>query len=322
MAKKKPVKKKLSPFQTGSGAEPPKYTISRKVQAILDDPELDSAGLTMRDRAVLVLELGKRLVTQEDETHHMDYLRHADPLVTAGPKTFGWVYDAVTGHLDENIANCPYNWFPAIPFIFSDDPDTVDDACRLVCIHHPGSRKDPILGPKIILGSLVGHLPKGKHLRGAQRKAFHVALAYGIAAVLECGDLRLLPALNAAWDSIDDEVRATLIERFGGRVTELQVEFYLSILERSKPTSTGFELAALHLLHCVKYTHMPIVRFNLTIDRVRFDFGLHKSMEEETVVAETPVRKYLAKIAPRLRALEPRAPNLIAGILDSWQKAA
>lgn len=323
MPKKKPAKKapKVAPFAMFARKEPVAYKISPGVQAILDDPSIDSEDLGLKDRAVLVLELGKRLVTEEDDAHHDDYLRHAGPLVDAGTKAYQWVYDEITEHLDEHISGCPYNWFPAIPFLFATDRDVVDDAARLVCIHHPGHPKDRLLGPGVVLRSLVDHLENGKDLEGEARRRFHVAIAYGVAAVLECGDLRLLPLLNEAWDGLNDEVRATLIERFGGRITELQVEFYLSILERTDQGDEAFELAAAHLSHCVQPRCMPMPRSEVTIDRIRFDFGLHKGLEEETVMAETPVAKHLAKIEPRLRALRPKAPSLIDDILRHWRAA-
>jgi hypothetical protein len=324
--KKSPNLLAKSPFQTAFSGNPiPKYTISKKVQAIVEDPELDSDGLSLKDRAVLVFELGKILVADEDAKFNEHYLRHASPLAEAGGKETQWVYDALANAIEDEGAEHGDVWYPALPFLLSNLPDIVEEAARIMCVYHPGDGKSVLIGSESILESMTNRASRLHEFKGKDRKAAAVAIAAGIAAVLRCGDLRLLSALNQAWDIAGDEVRTVLSEYFDSRITELQVEFYLSILERSKPGSDSFELAALHLSSCVDPRCMPFPyeREVVTIDRIRFDFGLHKHGEESTVVAQTPVRKYLAKIKPRLLAIKAREKSTshVDSILAAWQSA-
>lgn len=326
MAKKKTNSKnpkKLSPFQMGIGAQPPDYAIGKKVQAILDDPELDSNGLTLKDRAVLVLELGKRLVADEHADFHEHYLRHATPLAEASRKDSRWVFEALAEAIDDATYEHGDVWYPALPFLLSGDTETVEEAAKLMCLYHPGDGKSVLIGSESVLESMINRASRLNEHKGKARQDASAAIAAGIAAVLFCGDLRLLPALNKAWDQAGDDVREVLYQYFDSRITELQVELYLGILERTKPGSDDFERAALHLSSCVSPSCMPHPRDKVTIDRISFDFGLHEDDGDEgvTVVAQTPARKYLAKIEPRLLALQLRSPKLIRDILDSWQKA-
>ena len=313
-----------SPFQTAFSGNPiPKYTISKKVQAVLDDPELDTEGFSLKDRAVLVFELGKRLVADEHADFHEHYLRHASPLAEASGKDSQWVFDALANAIEDEGAEHGDVWYPALPFLLSNLPAIVEEAARLMCVYHPGDGKSVLIGSESILESMTNRASRLHELKGKDRKAAAVAIAAGIAAVLLIGDRRLLSALNQAWDIAGDEVRAVLCEYFDSRITELQVEFYLSILEREKPGADSFELAALHLSSCVDPSCMPFMREKITVDRVTFDFGLHKRGEESTVVAQTPVRKYLAKIKPRLLAIKLREKSTshVDSILAAWEKA-
>ena len=323
MAKKTPAKKspKASPASIFGTYSPPEYTINKKVQVILDNPDLDSSKLSMRDRAILVLELGKRLVSEEEANFHDAYSVHAAPLVAAGLKAYKWIYDDLLEAVEDNPLEKGDNWYPALPFILSLEQETVEDATNLICVQHPGDGKDRLSGVGDLLESFLSRSHELSAATGKTRNQIASAISSGITTILFCGDLRLLGKLNAAWDRAPEEVRELVYQVFDVRITELQVEFYLSILERSKPDSDDFERAALHLSHCVQHQFIPFMHDKITIDRVFFNFGLHEKGDDLQVKSQTPVRKYLSKIEPRLNALKPRSPKLITDILTSWQKA-
>ena len=326
MAKKSAAKNpvKLSPFQLGGLSQPaPKYSISKKVQAILDAPGLDSEDLSLKDRAVLVLELGKRLVAEEGADFHEHYLRHATPLAEAGPKASQWVFDALADAIEENAGLHGDIWYPVLPFLLSSDTETVERTAELMCLHHPGDGKSTLVGPESILSSMTNRASWLHDLKGKAKKDAAEAIAAGIATVMFRGDLRLLPALSKAWDNAGDEVREIFCQYFDGRITELQVELYLGVLEREKPGSDNFERAARHLSHCVDPSCMPLVPEEITVDRVSYNFGLHNGEDEDKVLAQTPARKYLAKIQPRLLAIKARekSDSLVDAIIAAWQSA-
>ena len=297
-----------------------KPKLSAVAKRVIADPDLEIEDLSQEERLAVVIGLAERIVEEDSEELFERYNQHCrEWREGASDLEVEFASSEIFPNVDEGYLDNLNRFLAVIPFLFVNSAETVREAAILICIHHPVVDNDRLFGPKVALNTLTGIYEGGEPEDEAEAAAKALAVAKGISGVMSCGDNRLLPLLEEAWDQIPKSVRSELAKHVEEVPTELEADFWLNRAALAGAKTPEFAEAIEHLAKMADGTIRNSI-FADHLTRKVFNFGLEKGDDEIRKTTSVQQDDYLSSRTEVIGAIEAVAGKreAFARVVAAW----